>query len=143
MQAVAEAPKQKKKKYLFQVLAGRHWEPGEVENDRGQKVIKDIKYGPKCPAGDIVESDLELDKLFNRPHSTKFQRVGEDGQRDARAEELKVEREKSAGAQSALSSALKKMSRAELVAWAEEQEIDLKGAQKHEDVLRAVLGTLG
>lgn len=134
-----------KKKYLFQVLAGTHWEKGEVENDLGHKVIKDIAYGPGRPAGDIVESDIDLAKRFNSAnpaHPPRFRRLGEDGQRDARAEELKVERQRSAGAQSALASALRKMSRQQLVQWAEEQEIDLRGANRHEEVLQVVLASL-
>lgn len=144
MAATAEAPTKGKKKYLFQVLAGQHWEAGEVTDDTGRKVIKDIKYGPGSPHGDLIETDVELDKRFNQPpYSIKFKRVGEGAERDAKMIELQAEKQKVTSAQTGLKSALEKMPRAELVAWAEEQEIDLGGAQKREDVLRVILGTLG
>lgn len=139
----APPPAQRKKKYAFQVLAGRHWEPGEVVDDTGRTSIKDVRYGPGCPAGDIVETDVELDRRFNRPNSIKFKRVGADGQRDARLEEVNAERHKANSAQAALKAALEKMPRDALVAWAEEQEINLGNAVKRDEVLRAILAALG
>lgn len=141
---VKVAPAKSKKKYVFQVLGGRHWEPGEVTDDTGKTVVKDIKYGPGCPFGDIVETDVELDKRFNRPNfPPKFRRLGEEGVRDAQAEEVRAERQQKNTAQAALRSALERMPRDALVQWAEEQKIDLRGAVKRDDVLRTILGTLG
>ena len=131
------------KKYLFQVLAGQHWESGEVADDTGRTVKRDIKYGPNCPAGDLVETDVELDKRFNRPNSQKFRRMGEGAQRDTKDVELNAERQRAALASAGLRKALEKMQRAELVGWAEEQEIDLSGAVKRDDVLKILLDAVG
>lgn len=141
-QAVLDPPKAKKK-YLFQVLAGSHWEAGDVVDDRGHTVTKDIQYGPGRPAGDLVETDVELDKRFNRPNSQKFKRLGEGVQRDTKDVELNAERQRATLASAGLRKALEKMQRAELVAWAEEQEIDLGGAVKRDDVLRILLEAVG
>jgi hypothetical protein len=63
------SPAQKKK---FRVLDGHHWET----NEHGQPVI----YGPNCHAGDIVETDEDLDLRFNTKKpgfAQKFQRIDE------------------------------------------------------------------
>ena len=165
-QQVKQPSANKPKRFAFQVLGGTHWEAGptcpdckEIVTKEGkcskceydakgqyetrQPVIRDIKYGPGRPAGDIVETNVDLAKLHNRPGTPpKFRRLGEEGVRDDHAAELTAERQRANMAERTLKSALEKMTRDGLVAWAEEQGIELKGAAKREDVLRIVLGSL-
>lgn len=128
-----------KKRFTFQILGGSHWEPGVVVDDQGNKRIKDIPYGPGRKAGDIVDTDVDLALRFNRPGMPpKVRRLGEDGVTDAHGQELKAERNRANLAQQVLLSALQKMTREALLAWAEENKIDVGKAVKKEDVLQAI-----
>ena len=130
------------KKYKFQVLGGTHYEQGEVEDPTtGRKGIKDIAYGKGREAGDIVDSNLELDRLHNRRNSLKFRRLGEDG--DPFPEELRQERLRASDAETRYRKALDRMSVRELVELAEDEKVEVKGQTKKEELVRTLLSVAG
>lgn len=60
----------------FRVLFGIH-AISVKEGPTG--VRRQITYGPRQEAGDIVESTVDLCKRFNRPGSVKYERLRDDG----------------------------------------------------------------
>jgi hypothetical protein len=125
----------------FKVLGGNYNQvEGEHVNPLNgvkEKLVK--KYGANAPNGDIVESKLDLEKLFNTPSSKKFQRL------DGGTEELQrlsAATQGEANAKARLERALAKMSVRDLIEYAEAEEIDLgklNAGSKKEDVLKAIL----
>lgn len=125
----SQTPKQRGGK--FRVLVGAHLGRGpqgcECEaclKSAGVNHVYQMR-GPKDPPGydgDVIESEVDLVARHNRgPGSVKFERV-----------------EEAAQAQAAMP--YEKMSLAQLLAVAAEEEVDLRGASKREDVLRVLVG---
>lgn len=75
-------------KYRFRIRSGTYWKPEPVVNEEtGQPlrdkdnniVTKDVIYGPKRPAGDIVDVNINLAKRFNTPgRQAMFELLGVD-----------------------------------------------------------------
>lgn len=131
---VATAPKLRR----FQVLAGSHWEPREVvDPETGHKRVRDVPFGPGRPAGDIVETSVDLCRRFNRPGSVKFRDLGEEN--DPVGMEIKAERAARLDAETRLRAAFEAMTARSLIEYAEKQGWDLMGATSKEKVLPLVL----
>ncbi len=107
-----------------------------------RKVSRDVAYGPKRPDGDIVESDLELDKMFNRNGSKKYQRLGADNNAVS-ADDLRTERIGRQEAENRYRKALARMSVRELIDLAEADGVELRGNTKKDEVTAILLAAAG
>lgn len=140
--AAKPADTQLKKKYRFEVLGGAHWEPGEVEDPQtGRKTTKDIPYGPGRPAGPFIDSDIELDRLYNRKNAIKFKRLGEGD--ETWPEDLKRELLRANEAEARYKRALNNLDAKGLMSHADGEGIDTKGQSKKEDLIKTILDAVG
>jgi len=170
-EATAENKVRANKPYKFQIMGGAHLEGsdikvykrtaegleelvGEFECDADfrlaypqgipygyRKLSKDVMYGPGRPVGDIISSDLELDKMYDRNGSKKYRRLDENN--NPVVEELKAERIGRQEAENRYRKALARMSPRELIDLAAEDGVDLKGETKKEGVQALLLASAG
>lgn len=152
-----------KKKYTFQVLGtgGGHIEPMPVRDEAGNLVfvpalgpdnrpkvqdgkpvlriqMADVIYGPRRDAGDIVETDKELDKIHNaRGYPPKFLRLDKD--HDPHAVALSDEKRRANALAADRRKLLEKMSFQQLREYAESEGIPVRGnTSKKDDLLRQI-----
>jgi hypothetical protein len=125
-------------KIKFRVRTGTYWDGDEYNPKTGTQTKKPTPYGPNRPAGDIVESAQELDKIHNTPGRPKmFQRLGAAG--DELTEQVHEERRAKEQALGLLRRTLEMMSGRELMDFAGKEGIDLKGKSGQKEVLAVVL----
>lgn len=118
----------------FQLLAGLHTEPDPSNPPYGELTYK---------AGDVFESNTDLCQRFNRDGSTKFQRLSDAPSKPQAAVPVPSSNSKPIPVPeptppSKLKVNLDVMTLEQLQKFAEDEEIDIKGAKKREEVLRAV-----
>lgn len=159
------------KRLKFEVLAGSHFEPvplldsagnlifepvlfGDVAMKLGAKTVvriktKDIIYGKLTTgtreAGDIVETNVELDKLHNHPGMEKFRRLGDPGdlpgaRMAAEITQTRLERDE---VKALLRSAIEGMEVRSLIEYAKAKEIDVKNETTKEKLVKLICSSLG
>lgn len=120
----------------YRLIRGKHHEGGQKLKDGTEVPL--VTYN----AGDIIESDRPLTELNgDRVEAMKFELVTEEGQ-PVRAGKKTKRRSKSTPTQTvdevALGDSLGEMSIKQLRAFAEEEEIDLEGVSKKEDIINTI-----
>lgn len=110
----------------FRLLVGAHLDYGPSGCECGGCEHFDPAFRGKnhrYEAGDIIESKFDLEKRFNKLNSRKFERVGAGGE---------------ALAAPPAPYPLEKMTVEQLLTVAEEEEVNLKGASKKDDIIKAI-----
>lgn len=119
----------------FRVLVGKHVEQlGIVEGE-----VKTRSYS----AGEVVSSNRPLDEIHNKPGAMKFERLHEEPRPSQAVQEPSGTPATAAASPAAVAQTfsleqLERMSVPDLQKLAEEEEIDLKGASKKQDLIRII-----
>lgn len=120
------------KVFRFRVHAGGHFHPMPVLDDEGNQIVRDGKpfmqdviFGPGRPAGDIVVTNVRLDKLHNTGNFKKFELL--DQNNNPLVTQLQETEQQRDSANERFRKALGKMTQRELLDYATAEGIDLKG----------------
>lgn len=158
---VANAAILEKKKFTYQCAAGSHFEQAPVRTPDGKLIIdpvylpdgepkmtrdgkpvvliktESIGYGPRRPAGDVFETNKEMETLNPpRPLPPKFVRLDE--KRDPSVATLSEERRRNAALDKIRQNLLRAMNVTQLREYAESEGIDIGGANKAEEMVRRI-----
>lgn len=153
-----------RKKYRFQLLAGRHAE-GRAPRPRPDGTMTENTqhvYKWNEPGNSIIETDIDLATKFNAPGAEKFRLILDDDYRQSERVPQQPTTTATPGLQVQPTSPpiptnhprpvppgepkaptlkdLESLSLKELQALAEEEEVDLKGASRKEDAIRVLRG---
>lgn len=128
----------------YRVLAGGHLMPVPVLDGDGEPILgadgkvvtKDVIYGPNRKVGDIVETTLKLDKLFNKPNSKKYELLGEN--QSPLVGQLQDAEERARSADERFRRALAAMSVRELISFCEAEGIDHRN-ETDKELLTAIV----
>lgn len=118
----------------FKLLRGYHrdWSH-KIDRDTRQRTTTKRMFKP----GEVVESEKDLAKLFNRPGSVKFERLPDppQAQISQSQETVAVQRKPDVD--------LEAMTVRDLRELAEQEEIDLSGATTKEQIVKALRQAMG
>lgn len=123
-------------KYKFRLLEGLHVENGPIG---ANGLPTDVIY----KRGDIFESESDLLQFNRGPNSQKFERIHDDRPVTSEVQKQAVPRPEGKQSQQLNLPAelpLEQMTEKELVAFAAEEEIDLKGVKGKDNILRVLRG---
>lgn len=133
MATATMANKKQEQGGTFRIIIGNHLGDGpkgcqcdSCANSKGKNHVYRARMhtDPEDYDGDIIESTIDLERRCNQGTSRKFERV--------RAGDLT--------SQPPPAYPLEKMTVAQLMSVAEDEEIDLKGASKKEDIIKLLRG---
>lgn len=128
-------------KMSFEVMHGGHTVFCEIEDpETGNKVNRDVLFGPNRAVGKIITSDIDLCRRFNTPGQPKKYRRLDADTGESWPLELAEERNKSATATAKLRKVLSKLSVKDLINYANEERINLNGSKNKESILQMILG---
>ncbi len=108
----------------FKMLRGRH---AEGKDENGKQIIHE--------RGSTFASNHDLDRIYNKPNSTKFQRVSDEKLKQLPPTQHAVPN------QNTISDGLEDLTIGKLRELAAEEEIDIEGAIKKDDILSRIRAT--
>lgn len=116
---------------------------GEPKMRAGKPVVRvvtrDVVYGPKRPAGDVVEWRETLEHLNPpKPLPPKFVRIDADGRVDPNAAALAEETRRANALRADRQKLLERMSLADLREYAESEGLDVGNVTKKEELIRRI-----
>lgn len=159
MPVATAVEKKTAKKFKFRLLRGRHIETvGRTEGNKPITRVHQVERDPvtKLPICPIIETDHDLDKMFNVPgFAPKFERLYDDAKvpvdptQRFPGETLQSYLARLASLQEQISmeitsklASVDKMNKSELEDFAEQEEIDLAGAKTVDEMRKFIKSTL-